>query len=187
MKIKLLGLLILSFTLCSSSPFDETCRYSNKPPYRSFFLEGYTEESLRHYLDTAPIDNWEGIWMLTENGDRVGIERFRDNRFSRIFTHRIVKLDSSNGKIPTGTVIGYLTQGVQANSCFVWMYKHKWMNSSLFAPKKYPARLTTDLTGIVIINNKHNNLEELLDPRSGFVKLYPTTLSGVENREIIYL
>ncbi len=187
MRFKLWGLLLLGITLSSSSIQDEGSRYTQRPPYRTLFLEGYTEESLRHYLDTAPIDSWEGIWLLTENGDRVGIERFQDYRFSEIFTHRIVKLDSPNGKVPTGTVIGYLTRGVQPNTCFLWLYKYKWSGKIMFSPKRYPARLTTDMNGIIITNNKHANLEELLDPRSGFVKLYPTQQSGIENRGIIYL
>ena len=70
---------------------DEECRYDSKPPYRSFILENYSEASARHYFDTAPIDNWEGIWLMTETGERVSIERFKDVRFSEIFTHRIVR------------------------------------------------------------------------------------------------
>ncbi len=187
MRLRLWALLLLSILLSSSSPQIDEVRYTHKPPYRSLILEGYTEESLRHYLDTAPIDSWEGIWQLTENGDRVGIERFSDHRFSTIFTHRIVKLDSPHGKVPTGTIIGYLSRGVQANSCFVWLYKYKWLSSVLYAPKKYPARLTADMNGIVVSVKKGENLEELFTPRSGFIKLYPTSLPGVENNEIIYL
>lgn len=89
MRIKLIVLLCIGM-LCSSSIKDEEGRYESKPPYRSFILENYTEESAKHYFDTAPIDSWEGIWLLTENGERVAIERFKDIRFSEIFTHRIV-------------------------------------------------------------------------------------------------
>ncbi len=187
MRFKLWILLLLGIVLSSSSPIDEESHYTNKPPYRSFMLEGYTEESLRHYLDTAPIDSWEGIWLLTENGDRVGIERFSDPRFSEIFTHRIVKLESPSSKIPTGTVIGYLAQGVQANTCIVWMYKYKWIGNIMHAPKRYSARLTSDMMGIIITGRRKESLEELLNPSSGFVKLYPTHSSEVENREVIYL
>ena len=125
MRIKLIVLLCIGI-LCSSSIKDEEGRYESKPPYRSFILENYTEESAKHYFDTAPIDSWEGIWLLTENGERVAIERFKDIRFSEIFTHRIVKLDSSvRSEIPVGTILGYLTRGVNPNTCFIWLYKHK--------------------------------------------------------------
>lgn len=108
MRIKLIVLLCIGI-LCSSSIKDEEGRYESKPPYRSFILENYTEESAKHYFDTAPIDSWEGIWLLTENGERVAIERFKDIRFSEIFTHRIVKLDSSvRSEIPVGTIFRVL-------------------------------------------------------------------------------
>ena len=82
MRIKLIVLLCIGI-LCSSSIKDEEGRYESKPPYRSFILENYTEESAKHYFDTAPIDSWEGIWLLTENGERVAIERFKDIRFPK--------------------------------------------------------------------------------------------------------
>lgn len=86
----------------------------------------------------APIDSWEGIWLLTENGERVAIERFKDIRFSEIFTHRIVKLDSSvRSEIPVGTILGYLTRGVNPNTCFIWLYKHKLTGAILYAPKGF--------------------------------------------------
>ena len=62
MRIKLIVLLCIGM-LCSSSIKDEEGRYESKPPYRSFILENYTEESAKHYFDTAPIDSWEGIWL----------------------------------------------------------------------------------------------------------------------------
>lgn len=184
------GLLICaSFLLCASSIIDEENRYDDKPPYRSFILEGYNETSARHYFDTAPIDNWEGIWLMTENGMRVSIERFKDTRFSEIFTHRIVKLDSTvQSEIPAGTVIGYLSRGVADNTCFVWLYKHKLTGAILFKPERFSARLTTDLTGILFWGNSSKNLEEFFDPHSGFVKLYPKQFSNdTENRDIRYL
>ena len=55
MRIKLIVLLCIGI-LCSSSIKDEEGRYESKPPYRSFILENYTEESAKHYFDTAPID-----------------------------------------------------------------------------------------------------------------------------------
>ena len=182
-------LVCAGFILSSSSIADEECRYDDKPPYRSFILEGYSEASARHYFDTAPIDNWEGIWLMTETGERVSIERFKDVRFSEIFTHRIVKLESSvRTETPMGTVVGYLTRGVEANTCFVWLYKHRLPGSILIKPKRYSARLTTDLNGIVFWGNKTKNLGDLFDPRSGFVKIYPQQLpDDTENREIRYL
>lgn len=56
MRIKLIVLLCIGM-LCSSSIKDEEGRYESKPPYRSFILENYTEESAKHYFDTAPIDS----------------------------------------------------------------------------------------------------------------------------------
>ena len=172
-------LVCAGFILSSSSIADEECRYD----------EGYSEASARHYFDTAPIDNWEGIWLMTETGERVSIERFKDVRFSEIFTHRIVKLESSvRTETPMGTVVGYLTRGVEANTCFVWLYKHRLTGSILIKPKRYSARLTTDLNGIVFWGNKTKNLGDLFDPRSGFVKIYPQQLpDDTENREIRYL
>ena len=52
MRIKLIVLLCIGM-LCSSSIKDEEGRYESKPPYRSFILESYTEESAKHYFDTA--------------------------------------------------------------------------------------------------------------------------------------
>ncbi|HIZ26085.1 hypothetical protein [Barnesiella sp. An55] len=182
-------LICAGFILSASSITDEECRYESKPPYRSFILEGYSEPSARHYFDTAPIDNWEGIWLMTENGMRVSIERFKDVRFSEIFTHRIVKLDTIvQSETPVGTVVGYLSRGVAANTCFVWLYKHKLTGSILFKPERFSARLTTDLNGIIFSGNRAKNLEDLFDPRSGFVKIYPKQISDeTENRDIRYL
>lgn len=189
MKLKSLTLIALSLLFCSSSIIDEETRYEDKPPYRSFILENYTEESARHYFDIAAIDNWEGIWLMTETGERVAIERFKDMRFSEIFTHRIVKLKSTvREDIPMGTVIGYLSLGVNANTCFVWLYKRRLSGAVLYKPEKFSARLTPDLNGILFSGNKSKTLEDLFDPRSGFVKLYPKqTANDSENREIRYL
>lgn len=182
-------LIAVGVALSSSSITDEECRYGSKPPYRSFILENYSEASARHYFDTAPIDNWEGIWLMTETGERVSIERFKDVRFSEIFTHRIVKLKSaSRSETPEGTVMGYLSRGVEANTCFVWLYKRRLTGAILLKPERFSARLTSDLTGILFSGNKAKNLEDLFDPRSGFVKLYPEQLpDDTENREIRYL
>lgn len=182
-------LVCAGFLFCSSSITDDECRYDSKPPYRSFILENYSEESAKHYFDTAPIDNWEGIWLMTENGERVSIERFKDTQFSEIFTHRIVKLESEvRSEIPMGTIIGYLSRGVAANTCFVWLYKKRLTGAILYKPERFSARLTPDLTGILFSGNKAKNLEDLFDPRSGFVKLYPKQVSeDTENREIRYL
>lgn len=129
------------------------------------------------------------FWLLTENGERVAIERFKDIRFSEIFTHRIVKLDSSvRSEIPVGTILGYLTRGVNPNTCFIWLYKHKLTGAILYAPKRFSARLTSDLNGILFSGNSAKKLEDLFDPRSGFIKLYPKQISeDSENREIRYL
>ena len=125
----------------------------------------------------------------TENGERVAIERFKDIRFSEIFTHRIVKLDSLvRSEIPVGTILGYLTRGVNPNTCFIWLYKHKLTGAILYAPKRFSARLTSDLNGILFSGNSAKKLEDLFDPRSGFIKLYPKQISeDSENREIRYL
>ena len=119
----------------------------------------------------------------------VAIERFKDIRFSEIFTHRIVKLDSSvRSEIPVGTILGYLTRGVNPNTCFIWLYKHKLTGAILYAPKRFSARLTSDLNGILFSGNSAKKLEDLFDPRSGFIKLYPKQISeDSENREIRYL
>ena len=182
-------LIALGIIFSSSSITDEECRYDSKPPYRSFILENYSEASARHYFDTAPIDNWEGIWLMTETGERVSIERFKDVRFSEIFTHRIVKLESTvRSEIPVGTVVGYLSRGVEARTCFVWLYKRRLTGAILFKPERFSARLTPDLMGILFSGNKAKNLEDLFDPRSGFVKIYPEQLpDDTENREIRYL
>lgn len=189
MRFKILMLLSAGILCCSSSFTDEGNRYEDKPPYRSFILENYTEESARNYFDQAAIDNWEGIWLMTENGERVAIERFKDARFSEIFTHRIVKLGSSvRSEIPVGTILGYLSLGVSTNTCFIWLYKHKLTGAILYKPQRFSARLTPDLNGILFSGNKSKSLEDLFDPRSGFVKLYPKTISeDSENREILYL
>ena len=47
MRIKLIVLLCIGI-LCSSSIKDEEGRYESKPPYRSFILEKYTEDSAKH-------------------------------------------------------------------------------------------------------------------------------------------
>lgn len=47
-------LVCAGFLLSSSSIADEECRYDDKPPYRSFILEGYSEASARHYFDIGP-------------------------------------------------------------------------------------------------------------------------------------
>ena len=104
-------------------------------------------------------------------------------------THRIVKLDSSvRSEIPVGTILGYLTRGVNPNTCFIWLYKHKLTGAILYAPKRFSARLTSDLNGILFSGNSAKKLEDLFDPRSGFIKLYPKQISeDSENREIRYL
>ena len=146
MRIKLIVLLCIGM-LCSSSIKDEEGRYESKPPYRSFILENYTEESAKHYFDS-----------------------------------------SVRSEIPVGTILGYLTRGVNPNTCFIWLYKHKLTGAILYAPKRFSARLTSDLNGILFSGNSAKKLEDLFDPRSGFIKLYPKQISeDSENREIRYL
>ncbi len=186
-KLYTLLLLGLGMILCASSPFDKKNHYIEKPPYRSLFLENYTEENLKHYLDSAPIDDWEGIWISTEDGTRCAIERFSDPHFSEIFTHRIVLLESaSENGVPAGTVMGYLSIGVKPYTCFIWLYKYK-VGATLMRPRRFPARLTTDLNGIYFTDSRGKSFGEFYDPRSGYVRLYPKNANDTENREIRYL
>ena len=100
-----------------------------------------------------------------------------------------IQLQSSvRSEIPVGTILGYLTRGVNPNTCFIWLYKHKLTGAILYAPKRFSARLTSDLNGILFSGNSAKKLEDLFDPRSGFIKLYPKQISeDSENREIRYL
>ena len=81
-----------------------------------------------HYLDSAAIDDWEGIWLLM--GSRMycylAIERINNFNYEARYTHRIMLWFDINVAdlytYPSGLIVGYLEQDILSEVRHVLLY-----------------------------------------------------------------
>lgn len=167
MKKVLVSLLCL-VSLVAKAQISDEIYYSETPPFKSLFIENYSEEQARAYLDSAMIDIWEGIWEFIRHETVVCIERFSDDHFSAQFTHRIILLHSEKYTgIPTGTVIGYLTKEWIEDGTFCWLYDIRMGSAMLYPKRKQPYYRMTIISSTFSAPEKETDTySEVLFPRA---------------------
>ncbi len=187
MKKVLVSLLCL-VSLVAKAQISDEIYYTETPPFKSLFIENYSEEQARAYLDSAMIDIWEGIWEFIRHETVVCIERFSNDHFSAQFTHRIILLHSEKYTgIPTGTVIGYLTKEWIEDGTFCWLYDIR-MGSAMLYPKRKTAVLSNDDNFIHFLRTRKRNgyiFRSLVS--KGFRRVYPKVEHQKYRVEDIYL
>lgn len=167
MKKVLVSLLCL-VSLVAKAQISDEIYYSETPPFKSLFIENYSEEQARAYLDSAMIDIWEGIWEFIRHETVVCIERFSDDHFSAQFTHRIILLHSEKYTgIPTGTVIGYLTKSGSRTAHFVGYTTSEWAVPCFIPNGKQPYYRMTIISSTFSAPEKETDTySEVLFPRA---------------------
>lgn len=114
-----------------------------------------------HYLDSAAIDDWEGIWLLM--GEEVycylAIERINDYTYEARYTHRIMLWFDINVldlyTYPSGMVMGYIEQDLITDSRRITLYDislwNRWFYWQIPA-ETMTAHLSNDRSIIVLTN-----------------------------------
>lgn len=139
--ILLSGFLIPMLTCCSSF-------YSRGyvQPSTGYEEQGvFDKDAFMAYLDTAAIDDWEGIWLLLgpEQHCYLAIERIVNYSHGAIYTHRLRLWQphymGGIYRLEPGVVVGYLEQGLQYDVKRISLYE-----GFFFSRKKYNSAVQLD-------------------------------------------
>lgn len=110
-----IGVVIL-LSIVSCSPYYGVTKGYKLPLIE--FPEPLDKERFVAYLDTAAVDDWEGVWLLVgpEQHCFMAIERINDMNHSVYYSHRIRMWSAvsyyQDMFFEQGEVLGYLGQGL---------------------------------------------------------------------------
>lgn len=140
------------------------------------------------YLDTAAIDDWEGVWLLMgmESNCYVMLERVNDYVQGSFYTHRIRLWSGSYhaGTTTVGTVIGYLEQGVSDDLKRITLFEGYVLPRRSFTSL---VRLDDDCRYIIFGSARKNEGRDSEYNRMGMKRVYPQRSSEEENYKVRYL
>lgn len=158
-------------------------RYENYPDY--IHTDSLDKEAFKSYLDTAAIDDWEGVWLLVGPGVHryLMVERITINAHSTYYTHRLrlweeEYVDPFVAR-PAGMVVGYMGQGLYENE----------MNLELFPGSLFKGE---ELNVVIELDSNRNHIEFRL-PKSryrgeiGMRRLYPIRSVEEKSYKVRYL
>lgn len=108
----------------------------------SFYSRGYDHAAVHYevpdtldkdafiaYLDTAAVDDWEGLWLLLgpEQHCYLAIERINNYSHGAVYTHRIRLWEPHYVgwvyRVEPGVIVGYLEQGLYEGVKRVSLYE----------------------------------------------------------------
>ncbi|MBR6757109.1 MAG: hypothetical protein IKM35_01325 [Bacteroidaceae bacterium] len=140
------------------------------------------------YLDTAAIDDWEGVWLLMgkESNCYVMLERVNDYVHGSFYTHRI-RLWSGNyraGTTAIGAVIGYLEQGVSDDLKRITLFEGYVIPRRDFTSF---VRLDDDGRYILFGSAGKDEGRDSEYNRMGMKRVYPQRSSEEEDYKVRYL
>ncbi len=152
----LLWLLLLPLAACNIHPFTALSTAHSLPSFEHAQPMNRTE--FVHYLDSAAIDDWEGIWLMLGRDVYcyLAIERVNDFSYESRYTHRIRLwfdvdvLDMYT--IPSGLVLGYIEQGLTSGVRRVTLYDISLWDKSLSEGVTTTANLSKDCSVIYFDN-----------------------------------
>ena len=122
------------------------------------------------YLDSAAVDDWEGIWLLLgrEAYCYLAIERINDYVYEARYTHRIVLWFDINVAdlytYPSGMVMGYLEQDLTNQTRRITLYDVSFWNRWFYwqiPAVTATAHLSGDRTLIMLDDKYGRNLADV--------------------------
>ena len=138
------------------------------------------------YLDTAAVDDWEGIWLMIGNEQYcyLYIERINNNMSASFYTHRILlwnPIEIFFQKIPAGLRVGYLEQGLYDNSKRIVLFEDFIFNSM-----RLRATVTLDKTHSLMLFDD-SDVDDFNVGELGLRRVYPIRSVGERKYKVRYL
>ena len=140
------------------------------------------------YLDTAAIDDWEGIWLLmsTKGNCYVVLERVNDIMHGSFYTHRIRLWSGDYGAngLETGAIVGYLEQGVSDDMKQITLF-----DGYILPHRNYSAyvRMDDDCRYVIFGNARQKEERESEYNRMGMMRIYPRRSNEESDYKVRYL
>lgn len=166
----------------------------------SFYSRGYEHSAVSYELpddfdkdayiarlDTAAIDDWEGLWLLLgpEQHCYLVIERINNNSHGAYYTHRIRLWNPYYVgwvyRVEPGVVVGYLEQGLYGNDKRISLYE-----GFFFSRRRYDTSVRLDK------NRGRMIFEEYAKRKSnttqvGMKRIYPVRFREEQEDKVRYL
>lgn len=140
------------------------------------------------YLDTAAIDDWEGIWLLmsAKGNCYVILERVNDIMHGSFYSHRVRLWSGSYGvnSMEMGAVIGYLEQGMSDDTKRITLYDGYVLPHRNYTSLVY---LEDDCRYIVFGIAQYIEDRDSEYYRMGMMRIYPRRSVEEEDYKVRYL
>lgn len=181
-------LLSLSALTCCVHPFFAGNSRHSLPMFEE--VQALDRKAYVNYLDSAAIDDWEGIWLLLGRDAYcyVAIERLNDYSYEARYTHRILLwfdvpvLDLYTYK--SGTVLGYIEQDLAKDVRRVTLYDVScW--GGLTYPKVVSTAHLSDDRRVIFFDNAPRHWKGI--NQAGLKRIYPIRSDEEWEYEVRYL
>lgn len=166
----------------------------------SFYSRGYGQGAVNYelpdtldkntfvaYLDTAAIDDWEGIWLLLgpEQHCFLAIERINNSMQKAVYTHRLRLWEpyyiGGIYRVEPGVVVGYLEQGIYDYEKRLSLYEGFFLSR-----RRYDTSVFLNETKRLILfedNKRYKSQPE----RKGMKRVYPIKTHNEREPKVRYL
>ena len=120
-------------------------QYERYPDYT--LTDSIDREAFKSYLDTAAVDDWEGVWLLVGPGVHryLMVERITTNMHSTYYTHRVRLWEGEfvDGLVTysAGMVVGYMGMALYADEMNLEL-----LPGTLFAGESISVPIDLDLS-----------------------------------------
>ncbi len=187
----LLALLPMIVACYEVHPFFASSSKHSLPDQES--VHPFDKSDFVQYLDSAAVDDWEGIWLLLGNKIYcyLAIERINDYTYEARYTHRIMLWFDVNMAdlytYPSGMVMGYLEQDIASDTRRLTLYDvtfwNKWFYWQMPAMTA-TAHLSGDRT-LIMLDNVPRRWKGV--GRCGLKRIYPVRSYEEKQYKVRYL
>lgn len=181
-------LLSLSALTCCVHPFYAGNSRHSLPAYER--VQALDRKAYVSYLDSAAIDDWEGIWLLLgrEAYCYVAIERLNDYSHEARYTHRILLWFDVSARdlcyYRSGMVLGYLEQDLVKDVRRITLYDLFTWRGLTHPTVVSTAHLSADRR-VIFFDNKPRQRRGV--NQIGLKRIYPIRSDEERAYEVRYL
>ena len=153
-------------------------------------VQSLDRKAFVHYLDSAAVDDWEGIWLLLGRDTYcyLAIERLNDYSHEARYTHRIMLwFDIAVLDLYTyeaGTVLGYLEQDLVTDVRRITLYDVSTWGGWVYPKVESTARLSDDRRAILFEKASRNKRSI---NQVGLKRIYPIRSEQEQEYRVRYL
>lgn len=183
----ILGLLSLPVFISCVHPFYASNSRHSLPVFEE--VQPLDRKEFVHYLDSAAVDDWEGIWLLLGRDAYcyLAIERLNDYSHEVRYTHRIMLwFDIDVLDLYTygsGTVLGYLEQDLETDIRRITLYDVSYWGGWFYPKIESVARLSDDRRVILLDNARSwKKINQV-----GLKRIYPIRSDMEKDYRVRYL